>query len=254
MIGIVGGVGPYAGLDLFRKVLDNTRAGSDQEHLDVVMLSVPGSITDRTGYLVGEVAENPGRAMAGVVQKLEAAGAVVAGIPCSTAHVPEIFNLVEGELQAAGSHIRLLHMIDETVAFMRALYPGLSRIGVLSTTGSYLSNVYHHALESAGYQVVKPDAGMQSALIHPAIYHPVYGIKSVSNPVHPRSRENLKKGFSTLKKQGAEAVILGCTEIPIAFPDREVMGMAAIDPTLALARALVRHVCPEKLKPASEIA
>ena len=49
MIGIVGGVGPYAGLDLLRKLLDNTLANSDQEHLDTVLLSLPSGIMDRTG-------------------------------------------------------------------------------------------------------------------------------------------------------------------------------------------------------------
>jgi aspartate racemase len=53
MIGIVGGVGPYAGLDLLRKVYDNTVAGKDQDHLDVVMISVPAAIPDRTAYLLG---------------------------------------------------------------------------------------------------------------------------------------------------------------------------------------------------------
>jgi len=64
MIGIVGGVGPYAGLDLVRKLFNNTLAGSDQEHLDVVMISMPGSIPERTEYLLGRVKENPGRAIA----------------------------------------------------------------------------------------------------------------------------------------------------------------------------------------------
>jgi aspartate racemase len=251
MIGIVGGVGPYAGVDLLRKVFNNTLAGSDQEHLDVVMISMPGSVPERTGYLLGKVKENPGQAIASVLLKLESAGATVAGIPCNTAHVSEIFSLITEVLHTRGARIRVLHMIEETLAFIRARFSGLSRVGVLSTTGTYLSNLYHHALERAGYQVVKPSREVQEAFIHPAIIHPEFGIKSVSDPVHPRSRGNLEKGFAFLKSMGAEAVILGCTEIPLAFPEREVMGMTTIDPTEILARALVFRECPEKLKPYS---
>ncbi|MBT8073778.1 MAG: aspartate racemase, partial [Xanthomonadales bacterium] len=84
MIGIVGGVGPYAGLDLVRNIFDQTLARTDQEHLDVVMLSMPSSITDRTEYLIGQNGENPGLGIADVIKRLEAAGATVAGIPCNT--------------------------------------------------------------------------------------------------------------------------------------------------------------------------
>jgi aspartate racemase len=249
MIGIVGGVGPYAGLDLLRKIYDNTVAGKDQDHLDAVMISVPAAIPDRTEYLLGKVEGNPGVAIAEVLKRLELVGATVAGIPCNTAHAPEIFKVVENEKSEAGCNILLLNMIRETVDFIGSSYPGMNRIGVLSTTGTYLANIYHQALDAAGYEVLKPGTGMQEKLIHPAIYHPIFGIKSVSNPVHPQAIENLEKGFSFLKEMGAEAVILGCTEIPIAFPDRVIMGMVAIDPTRVLARALVARSCPEKLKP-----
>ncbi|RPI41687.1 MAG: aspartate racemase, partial [Bacteroidetes bacterium] len=54
MIGIVGGMGPYAGLDLLRKIYDNTLAGSDQEHLDTILISLSSRIPDRTEYLLGK--------------------------------------------------------------------------------------------------------------------------------------------------------------------------------------------------------
>ena len=59
MIGIVGGVGPYAGLDLMRKVFDQTLAGGDQEHVDALLFSLPSGIADRTEYLEGRVEQNP---------------------------------------------------------------------------------------------------------------------------------------------------------------------------------------------------
>ncbi|MCJ7713906.1 aspartate/glutamate racemase family protein, partial [Candidatus Bathyarchaeota archaeon] len=90
---------------------------------------------------------------------------------------------------------------------------------------------------------------MQESLIHPAIYHPSYGIKTVSNPIHPQARENLIKGISFLKEEGAQAVILGCTEIPLAITEKKINDILLIDPTTVLARALIRFSNPEKIKP-----
>ncbi|MCK5136793.1 MAG: aspartate/glutamate racemase family protein [Bacteroidales bacterium] len=249
MIGIVGGVGPYAGLDLLHKLLDNTLANSDQEHLDTVLLSLPSGIMDRTEYLLGKEKENPAFAIAEVLLKLEKTGAKVAGIPCNTAHAEGIFNIIQDVLHRAGSSIEVLHMINETVSFIAATFPDITRVGVLSTTGTYLSGVYNKALKLKDYEVLIPTMEMQETVIHPAMYDPVYGIKAVANPVHPMARENLLRGFSYLKKQGAEAVILGCTEIPIAIPEPKVEDVVTIDPTFVLARALIFRANPEKLRP-----
>lgn len=251
MIGIVGGLGPYAGLDLLRKVYDQTLAVRDQEHLDTILISMPSSFAERTEYLTGRLEENPGMAIAGVVKQLDRAGATVAGIPCNTAHAEPIFRVIPEELKKAGCRIRLLHIIEETIAFIRSEYGHLKRIGVLSTTGAYHSHIFKDPLEENGFTVYRPPMEMQEAFIHTAIHHPEYGIKSFSDPVHPRSRENLMVGIRYLKAAGAEAVILGCTEIPIAIPERTIEGMVAIDPTLILARALISFEAPEKLKPLS---
>ena len=53
-IGVLGGVGPYAGLDLMRKIFDQTEASCDQEHLSVIQYSLSEHIIDRTRFLLGE--------------------------------------------------------------------------------------------------------------------------------------------------------------------------------------------------------
>ena len=62
-IGVLGGVGPYAGLDLMRKIFDQTEASCDQEHLSVIQYSLSEHIIDRTRFLLGETDENPGEAI-----------------------------------------------------------------------------------------------------------------------------------------------------------------------------------------------
>jgi len=253
MIGIVGGVGPYAGLDLLKKVFDNTLAEKDQDHVDALLVSLPSGIKDRTEYLEGRVEENPATAIVNVLLRLEQAGASVAGIPCNTAHVDRIFSSILAGLNQKESPLRVLHMISEAISFIGNTYPSLKRIGVLSTTGTFRSRIYVEMLEKGGYEAVVPSEDMQETLIHPAIYDPVYGIKSVGDPIHPRARENLQKGFTTLKGLGAQGVILGCTEIPLAFPEPLLLGMVNIDPTQVLARALLRETYPHKLKPLTKV-
>lgn len=249
MIGIVGGVGPYAGLDLMRKVFDNTLSDGDQDHVDALLFSLPSGIVDRTEYLEGIEDQNPAEAIYEVLSGLEEAGATVAGIPCNTAHAAPIFEFVREKLDSGGNRIRLLHMIHETVDFIQTVLPDLRKIGVLSTSGTYRSRVYQDSLESEDYEVLLPSEEMQEQLIHPAIYDEDYGIKSQSNPVHPQALASLETGFSYLEQMGAEAVILGCTEISMAFQVPAGRQIIAIDPTQILARALIHHAFPDKLKP-----
>ncbi|MGC1633093.1 MAG: amino acid racemase [Gelidibacter sp.] len=249
MIGIVGGVGPYAGTDLLNKIFNNTLAHTDQEHLDAILISMSSTIDDRTEYLIGNIEDNPAHAIVKVLLKLEKVGATIAGIPCNTAHSDQIFEVIKSELQNANSTIQLLHMINETVDFIAAHYPKVTKIGVLSTTGTYKSKLYATALQSKGYEVIVPPLEMQENSIHPAIYHKTYGIKTVSNPIHPQARENLMQGMAHFKEEGAEIAILGCTEIPLAITESEVNGVITIDPTNILARALIYKSNSKKLKP-----
>ncbi len=175
-------------------------------------------------------------------------GAGVVGIPCNTAHAPRIFNQIRAELAAAHCDVQLLHMIAEVGRFLQTHHPGVTKIGVLSTTGTYRARVYVDVLEPLGFTAVLPPITLQIEKIHPAIYDPVYGLKACGAAT-PQAQENLQLGLDNLKAAGAEAVILGCTELPLAFVEATAVGLPLIDPTLILARALIREANPARLKP-----
>jgi aspartate racemase len=248
MIGIVGGVGPFAGADLLNKIYSNTQANKDQDYVDTILFSLSSIIQDRTKFLLDETLENPGYAITTVIKKLCMAGATVVGVPCNTAHSEKIFKVIKNELKSAHLPIKLLNMIEETVLFISKNYPNISNVGVLSTTGTFKSEVYKSSLESSNYNVILPPVAMQEDVIHPAIYDPVYGIKSTTNYIHPQARENLLEGVDSLKNQGAEIVILGCTEIPLAITEKKINDIILIDPSNILARALLNAFQPKKLK------
>lgn len=248
IIGVIGGMGPYAGLDLVRKIFDLTDADKDQEHLSVSLLSYPGRIRDRSTFLFENSGENPAEAIAGIALELDKLGATVVGIPCNTAHAPAIFDVIEQRLREAGAKVRLLHMIRETAAYIRHETDGIDRIGLLSTSAVYRLQLYKKALEEEGFEPVMPDENVQENIINRTIFDPTYGIKAQANPVSLIARQSLLNAIEHLRDNGAQAVVLGCTELPLAVPEEEVDSTVVIDPTEVLARALIREAHPERLE------
>jgi aspartate racemase len=251
-IGIVGGVGPYAGLDLIKKIFDCTIAEKDQEHLSVMLISAPVEIEDRTSFLTGNSPVNPGHAMASIIERLEKAGAEIIGIPCNTAHAPDILDTAKEEIKKKESKVKILHMIQEVTKHIKEGGPTGRKIGLLCTSGLANTQLYQQALEEAGLIPTMPDEDIQNQ-IQDSIYNPSYGLKAKSNPVTPQVKNILKKAIAFLKGKGAGTVILGCTELPLAFQSSEENGVKLVDSTLILARALVKEAAPHKLKDINDL-
>ena len=248
-IGIVGGAGPYAGLDLSEKLLQQTKAKSDQDYLPTLLISTPEFIEDRTDFLLGKTTNNPAHAIYSNLRDLEALGATVAGIACNTAHAPKIRNVLLEKLKVSESKLKLLDMISETAEFVRNDCQEVNTIGVLSTIGTWKAGFYPDLLEDYGFEVLTLNEQQQQHLHNEALFNPVYGIKVQAHPVSVQARSALLEGVHTLEKQGAQAIILGCTEIPLGITERILGETYCIDPGLILARALIREFWIEKLLP-----
>lgn len=244
MIGIVGGVGPYAGIDLVRKIFDQTIATCDQDHLPVSMISLPHKIPDRTEFLLGHSNDNPALPISHIILTLYQQGASVIGIPCNTSHAAPIFKEI---LNRKPKEVKLVHMINEVAVFLKHQYPSVINVGILSTTGTFVSNVYPDCLASHGLLGIQVSEEIQHNHIQPAIYNQNYGIKAKSNPVTEQAKKDLYTGIDFLIGKGAQAIVLGCTEIGLALTDSETCGIPLIDSTKVLARALVQNFSPEKL-------
>lgn len=238
MIGVVGGMGTYAGIDLLKKIADNTEASKDQDHLPVAMLSYPGRILDRSEYLSGTVDENPGQAMADIVRQLIDTGACIIGIPCNTAHVEEILDPV---LKVIPEGCTFVNMLQEVAAYIAGSYRDVDRVGIMGTNGVYRSRVYDNYMNKEGLETIYPDEDVQYSLVHPAIYDMEYGIKAVSEPVSEKARIDLMSVARMLIHDGAQAIVLGCTEIPLAIRDKEIELTPVVDANNVLARAMVRE-------------
>jgi aspartate racemase len=249
VIGIVGGVGPYAGLDLARKIFDETAAERDQDHLPVALLSYPDVIPDRTAFLLGQTDVNPALGMLEVIAALERLGCRVIGIPCNTAHAPAIWDVIVEGLAKRGGGVTLIHMVEEVAKFIRETLPGVTRVGVLSTVGAQRSGVYPVVLAWHGLKAVTLEDSEHRVLVHDSVYDPEFGIKAHASPVSGRARANVLTAVERARAAGAEVVVLACTELPLAVPEAVVEGTPVVDATRVLARAIIRSVAPALLKP-----
>jgi aspartate racemase len=218
------------------------------EHLDVAMLSLPRHIEDRTAYLLGRSRRNPAAAIFRIVRQLERLGASVIGMPCNTAHAPAIFDAVRLRLRRTASRCRIVNMIEEVGRHIQEYHPGIRRIGLLATTGTCRCRVYEDVLTPLGLEVLQLPARRQESLVERAIYDKRFGIKAASPP-SAEARRRVEKAMDALLAAGAEAVILGCTELPLAYGEPCYRGHPVIDTTLVLARALVREAAPRRLRP-----
>lgn len=251
-IGIIGGMGPYAGLDLERKVFDSVMATSDQDYPDVMMISASRLIPDRSYYILHPEMENPCIGISYCIKKLAAMGATHIAIPCNTAHSPIILNQVKRFIEVNGIDVTLMNIVEETYKWVKENIPS-KKIVLYATQGTYYSKVYNLFFDAQkndqGQQehfIVEPD-DLDKQLIWNAIYSRDYGIKAFSNPIQNQAVENFRIVTEKMFAQGYDTFIMGCTEIPLAM-GRLRMPITKIDPAKIMARALVKAVCPDRLK------
>jgi aspartate racemase len=166
-------------------------------------------------------------------------------MPCNTAHAGPIFDEIQNHIPP---DIFFVHMIQEVVRHIKNQYSSIQNVGILATTGTMRAKVYHDELIENKLNPVTISQYEQDTIVEPAIYDKGFGIKAYSNPVSPEARGKLGTAMKSLVTEGAEAVILGCTEIPLALPESNYNGIPLIDSTTILARALILNSNPDSLK------
>ena len=222
MIGILGGMGPEATLDLYRHIIRLTPAAKDQDHVRVLIYSNP-KIPDRTNAIAG-TGESPLPYLVESARLLERSGAGIIAIPCNATHhyLPDIQREI---------NIPILNMIAETRARITQRLPDAGTIGLLAATGTVRSGVYHKTLSAAGIQVLIPSDTAQDE-----IQAAINQVKAGNH--NQATRELFQSAGRRLIQAGAKAVILGCTEIPLSF-DTEAVRYITVNPTQVLAESAV---------------
>ena len=207
LVGVLGGVGPLATAYFLQRLVVCTDAERDQDHVDALVLN-HATIPDRTAFVMGRSEEDPGPVLAADARRLERFGVDFLVMPCNTAHY-----FTQQVLDAIS--IPFVSIIDVTVEAALARVPGLTTVGLLATSGTVASSVYHDAFARRGVQVITPDDDDQ-AVISSVIYDQVKaGL--------PADVDALRGVAARLVDRDAGVVVLGCTELSVAAVDHALL-------------------------------
>lgn len=220
-VGILGGMGPEATCDLFMKIIKKTPAKRDQEHLRIIVDNNP-QIPDRTAAILDN-GEDPVPLLLKTARNLEQAGADFLVVPCNTAHY---FH----EAICSAVSIPVLHIMRETADTLSRM--NISKAGLLASSGTVQTGLYNESLVSRDIEVVLP-AEDEQKLVMDAIY-------AIKAGEFDRSARLVRDVAQTLIRRGSQAIIAGCTEIPLVLRDGDIE-KPVIDATLVLAKAAVRQ-------------
>lgn len=223
VIGILGGMGPAATVELFSRIVNNTTAKTDQDHVNTVIINDP-QIPDRTEFILGK-GKNPVPRMVSNLNKLYQAGAEVAIIPCMTAHS------FISEMQKE-SPIPIINAIELVETYLQESYPEVQKIGLLATGGSAKSRVFQRFISK---NIITPNNIEQEKLM--SVIYGEHGIKSgnIGRQIH----QELISIVDKMKEEKIQAIIAGCTELSLVM-NEESVNLPVIDPVLLLAKEAVR--------------
>ena len=225
VIGILGGMGPEATLECYSRIIKCTPAKKDQEHLRVIIDANP-KVPDRTAAIIGQ-GESPLTILVEGCRCLQRAGADFIIIPCVSAH----FFLDQIQEQIKLPILSIFDAIAETIA---AGHSEIKTIGLMGTTGTIRGGLLQKRLASEGIDTIVPDEEHQSKVMA-AIY-------DIKNSQPTRSEEEFTSDLiataESLISIGAQGIIAGCTEIPLALKQKH-LSVPYFDALTILARRAI---------------
>jgi aspartate racemase len=224
MIGVLGGMGPLATVDFFNKVLAATPAKGDADHVPLLIQSDPRIAPRPAAILSG--ARSPLPDLLAGRDRLIAAGATALAMPCNTAHY-WYADLVKG------CSVPFISIVDSSCAELAGLSRAGQPIGIIATRATLVAKIFDAPLKSAGYTVLLPDEDLMDTLVLP-------GIELVKVGQAIQGGKLIEQAVQALMLRGAGAVVLACTETPLALDAvQSPLRAQCVDTTAALARACV---------------
>jgi aspartate racemase len=225
LLGVLGGMGPLATVDFLKKLIEETPATRDQEHIPVVTYCVP-QIPDRPAAIL-HGAESPLPHMLKGIATLKNAGAQAIAIACNTAHY-----WYDDLVQQGG--LPIIHIADAACDDLAARGIRAARVGLIATKGTVAAGFFQQRFAQHGFECILNSDSEQDQCVLPAIEHVKRNELAAAHALAVRAAQGLRS-------RGAEAIVLGCTEIPLAIDHAPSdIAAACADATRALARTCVK--------------
>lgn len=216
-LGIIGGMGPEATVQFMQYVIEETPADNDQEHIRMTVLNDP-TIPDRNTAII-ENGEDPRPQLKKRANELEAMGVSLIAVPCNTFHY---FHKDVNE----SVDIDVIHMIEETGVALNKR--SVETVGLLASEATICRQIYHSTLSEHNICVKVPEN------IDPTM-DAIYDVKSGKKE---NAARKVTQEAEKLLDQGADMVVLGCTELPLVTPDTDVF----FNPAKIMAQECVRRL------------
>ena len=220
-IGVLGGMGPTATIDLLQRIIRLTPALDDVDHIRTLVDNNP-QVPSRINYLIKRQGENPAPVLVSMAESLESMGADLLVMPCNTAH------LYAPEIESAVS-IRFLNMVELTVERV-ATEVQASKVGLLASTAIHQTKLYESIFADRGVATMVPDDALQFQLMKL-----IMAIKAGD-----LSESNLLQTIvENMLEEQAECVVIACTELS-ALVDSLDVPVPVIDASQCLAEVAVQ--------------
>ena len=219
VLGIIGGMGPEAAVKFLQNLQRHISAGTDQDYPKIILYN-NSKIPDRTQFILGN-GPNPLDEILKTGRTLQNAGADVICMPCITAHI--FIDILRNSLT-----VPIIDILEET---NRQIQFNKRSIGILSTTGAINARLFHKYFNN---NLIIPDLTLQEKYVMKAIYN-------IKGGEYIESKKLLLRVGKELILSGADAILLGCTEIPLVLKEGD-LGILTIDPLDVVARDVLRYL------------
>jgi len=226
-LGVLGGMGPAASAEFMVRLVAQTPAKQDQDHIPTILWS-DNTVPDRsTSMRNGD--NKPLPYLLSGIQGLVSAGCNLIVIPCNTAHL--WFSEMEKQ---ASWHARIVHIVDSVADALRDANVVDSKIGVIGTQATVELGLYQYRLNKLGWECIVPTKLEMDTLVQPAIDL----IKA--NQIET-AHTMLMTVIHSLIGRGATAVVLGCTEIPLAIRESQQDNTPLINSIDSLVKSAIKQ-------------
>jgi aspartate racemase len=224
-VGVIGGMGPEATVDLMRRVIAQTPAEDDQDHVHMLVDNNP-QVPSRIAAIIDKTGPSPAPTLIAMARGLQRQGADFLVMPCNTAH--HYHADIAGAVQ-----IPVLHLMELVATQVAAAQPGVQQVGLLASSALQHIHLYEPWLEAVGARVLYPPPDRQEDLM--AL---IRAIKA-GGP-DPARLEALNTAAASLADAGVECLIIACTELSV-IADRLVTKLPVFDAADVLARAVLKQ-------------
>jgi len=223
VIGILGGMGSLATVDLFKKIVNITPAKNDQEFLHII-IDNNSKIPNRRNFILRKSDIDPTPFLQATARNLESAGADFILIGCNGAHffLPRIQESVK---------IPVMSIIEETVKYVGKYLERVTKVGLLASVSTLEGGLYHKGFARSGIEVLTP---------RPELQHNIMKIIDSIKAGHIQDdyQCQMQSIAESLIQNGAQCIVMACTEIPVIL-NKGFIGVPLLDATWILAKAAV---------------